>query len=402
MDKLVFANSFVVLQPRVSRHVRDRSPQAVPVPPLVRKLRTEGQLVEYKWVGGAVRSTASNLGTRPKSVPIRDTRSRSLMVLRLRDEIGEQVAQELSSDETIEFAQVPAIRYPQSSTSAIDDNVLWHLKAIGYWSASEFFPTSEQQRTVRIGMIDTGINLAHPTFSGRAIHRRVFNSDASSDTDPAGHGTSVASLMIGAPSAEVRCRGMCDASFFSYAAVPHTSPWDPFAYYSALRAAIDDELHVLNISLAGDHDIAEEKLIADLVEAGTIVVCAAGNFGHHGNPDLFPAALDNVIAVGAVNNKLERAEFSNHGPHVKIHAPGAQVFAAVNDSPGQQAAPLDGTSFAAPLVSAAAALASARAGRPLTAREFESFLNLSEGGADRLCVLNLEELMRAIDRGLKL
>src|SRR5262249_59984979 len=70
-----------------------------------------------------------------------------------------------------------------------------------------------------------------------------------------------------------------------------------------------------------------------------------------------PAALDGVIAAGAVNSEGKPSAFSTTGDHVAISAPGEQVVSTgIN---GYQVA--TGTSFAAPFVTAACALLVSRA-----------------------------------------
>jgi len=94
--------------------------------------------------------------------------------------------------------------------------------------------------------------------------------------------------------------------------------------------------------------------IADAVSHDVVVVAAVGN-GHQSGTDAtpYPAAYPGVIGVGSIDADGERSATSPVGPFVDIVAPGSAVPAYARD--GQLAA-FDGSSFAAPFVSATAAL----------------------------------------------
>ncbi|HEV2772426.1 MAG TPA: S8 family serine peptidase [Thermoleophilaceae bacterium] len=102
-----------------------------------------------------------------------------------------------------------------------------------------------------------------------------------------------------------------------------------------------------------------------------VLVAAAGNTGRR--EKLYPAALPEVIAVGSVDLRGRRSSFSTWGDHVDIAAPGERIVSAHRR--GYRAS--SGTSFAAPFVTAAAALAIARgrrAGRRLRPPEVREAL----------------------------
>ena len=138
----------------------------------------------------------------------------------------------------------------------------------------------------------------------------------------------------------------------------------------AMKRAIDLGAKVINASF-GTEDRAlhpssprPHRDVVDYAMArGCILVAASGNNG--AETRYWPAAYPEVIAVGAVNAGGRPAAFSTRGPHVALCAPGERILTA--DLSGYQYA--TGTSFAAPFVSATAALLVSRAARravPLT------------------------------------
>jgi len=129
---------------------------------------------------------------------------------------------------------------------------------------------------------------------------------------------------------------------------------------------------IINLSLGGPAvSNGFQELMNEVRDAGVIVVAAAGN--EDNDVPFFPAALDGVISVSAVNINKRRASYSNYGYSIDVAAPGGDntpdingdgmpdgiistVGNEVGDESGRQTIeftfrPLEGTSMAAPHVS---------------------------------------------------
>lgn len=143
------------------------------------------------------------------------------------------------------------------------------------------------------------------------------------------------------------CRGMAQ-------------PEDVAAYYRAMRAAVG--ARVINLSVGGESpDPIETDIVRTALEdESCVVVAAMGNSREMGSPPIYPAALNEVIAVGAVDSQGQCACFSNSGPHIMLAAPGVDIMSTVPTYriPGLQSignpplGTLSGTSMATPIVSA--------------------------------------------------
>ena len=111
----------------------------------------------------------------------------------------------------------------------------------------------------------------------------------------------------------------------------------------------------------------EARQLQRAVKAGAVPVAASGNEFNQGNPLEYPASLPHVLTVSAISPDDKPAFFSNENAAVDLAAPGTNIVTAVPaafdpDENGDGFAAVSGTSFAAPMVSAAVAWI--RAARP--------------------------------------
>ena len=122
---------------------------------------------------------------------------------------------------------------------------------------------------------------------------------------------------------------------------------------AGMHYAADHGARIINLSLAGNTHPALADAVAYAQGRGALVVAAAGNKGQ--SSEVFPAAYPGVVAVGSTSPDGGRlSTFSNRGPWVDIVAPGESIVSTSTLTGGY--ASYDGTSFASPIVSAAAAL----------------------------------------------
>ena len=196
---------------------------------------------------------------------------------------------------------------------------------------------------LRIGMLDTGVEVSHPVFRESVVH--VWGCAA--HPVPEVHGTAIASLLIG--QSEVFHGVHPDAELYAadvYCGHPTGGAVD--ALVAAFGWLVQQRVPVINVSLVGPKNATLERVIGSLIGRGYIVVAAVGNDGPAA-PPLYPAAYPGVVGVTAVDAHRRVLIEAARGPQVTFAAPGADLAAAGS---GRGYAAVRGTSFAAPFVAA--------------------------------------------------
>jgi subtilisin family serine protease len=201
-------------------------------------------------------------------------------------------------------------------------------------------------RGPRIGIIDGGV-ASHPSLAGARIEQNGF----AGSPRPTGHGTAVASLIVGEQGRfHGAARGasllVADVYGGSRAAGSATTIAKALSWLAARRA------NAINISLVGPPNRLLERAIDAVRAKGINVVAAVGNDGPAAPPQ-FPASYPGVIAVTAVDARGRALPEAGRAAHLDFAAPGADMAAAL---PGRGYTPIRGTSFAAPLVAARLAI----------------------------------------------
>lgn len=194
-----------------------------------------------------------------------------------------------------------------------------------------------------IGMIDGGVS-AHPSLRNAAIEQRGF---APQGARASGHGTAVASLMVGS---DGRFQGAIPGASLLVADVYGGDPTEgsAVAIARALGWLTARGVRVINVSLVGPANPLLARAIAAAEASGVLIVAAVGNDGPAA-PPAFPASYPGVIAVTGVDKHNHALREAGKALHLDFAAPGADMAAAL---PGRGYARVRGTSFAAPLVTA--------------------------------------------------
>jgi membrane-anchored mycosin MYCP len=251
---------------------------------------------------------------------------------------------------------------------------------------------------VRIAVLDSGVQADVPALRDRVATGKDFlRHDPDGRQDCIGHGTEVASLIVGRPVAGSGLVGLAPGATIVPVRVTEQEDQDSGSgndtqgdhvtlpeFAAAIDWAVDEgRADVINMSLVTTtDDPAVRAAVERAIGKGVVVVAAAGNKGGPNDPNFtpFPAAYPGVIGVGALTSGGVRAFYSQHGDYVDVVAAGDGITAAW---PGGGMKVASGTSFAAPFVAATAALIKERfpqASPVEVARRIEATADPAPGG----------------------
>ena len=226
-----------------------------------------------------------------------------------------------------------------------------------------FYDTLTAVSTPELFIIDSGINWSHPEFAGRAHEDLWKLSDATNFSDEVGHGTMVASAAAGVNVGVAR-----DVKLFNLKIATATGKANILELGQAIDAVIAHALanpnatRIVNASWGVPQNAWLEHKFQQLLDAGIVVVAAAGNTGID-VAAITPAGMPDIITVGAIDRYDIPAGFNNISPsdsglttnsgqRLDLFAPGDGVVVAKATGGYAKAS---GTSFAAGYVSGATA-----------------------------------------------
>jgi subtilisin family serine protease len=258
----------------------------------------------------------------------------------------------------------------------------WYLDRDRAFDAFDALPLF---KSVRVAVIDSGIDSGHPELKGRVADARSFVGGTTADTQ--GHGTFVAGEIAALTDNARGIAGLAPPARLLVAKVVRDDgSIPPWAEARAIRWAVRSGARVINLSLGSlrspvgsetGFSYPEQRAIEYAVRNDVLVVASVGN--GDGAPTTpwpyanYPAALPHVLGVAAYARSGDVPKFSNRDDvYVDVAAPGQDMLSlfpraltARNSSCAEQGYSscgskeyrhADGTSFSSPQVAAAAAL----------------------------------------------
>lgn len=213
-------------------------------------------------------------------------------------------------------------------------------------------------REMKIAIVDSGSPSKHPDIGGNIVLEADFTYNHSGLYDSYGHCTFISGIIGADTNNRLGIAGVLpEVSIYSLRGLEGRNGYIS-DISNAIMAAVDTyHCGVINLSFTAPVDyLTLGNAVKHAVDNGVIVVAASGNKSakENGTELMYPAAYEGVIGVGSIDRNKQRSSFSHYNSSVDVCAPGENVYSTmINGGYGTGR----GTSYAAPYVSAAAAVA---------------------------------------------
>lgn len=249
-------------------------------------------------------------------------------------------------DDVVVFAQARPPKHDEVSAQA---QVLpWGIDRI---DAELVWPSGNTANPVKVGIIDTGISLAHPDLAQNIKGGYNAILPWKNANDDNGHGSHVAGIVAAVNNSAGVVGAAHQADLYAIKVLNASGSGYLSDVIEGIDWAIVQKLQVVNMSLGTSSNIQSlHDAVTRARQSGIVQVAAAGNSG---GAVIYPAAYPEVIAVGATDQTNTVASWSSRGPELDLAAPGVSIYSTYR---GTSYATLSGTSMATPHVAGAAAL----------------------------------------------
>lgn len=163
-------------------------------------------------------------------------------------------------------------------------------------------------KNVTVVILDSGIEISNGIEMERIVEFKDFVNGYESPYDDTGHGTLVAEIIGG----QGDYMGIApNVDFIILKVIDECNRTNPKLILESLNWVIENksvyDIDILNISLGIEYDSKNNNdelinVMNQIIDEGVLVVAAAGNSTLNSQSVLFPANIEDVIAVGSVNN----------------------------------------------------------------------------------------------------
>ncbi len=235
----------------------------------------------------------------------------------------------------------------KSSTRNASTFNSWGVKYIEADKYANYLQKKNLKNEITVAVVDTGIDKTHPFFKNRIKSGGYdFVNKDSDPSDDNGHGTHVSGIIVD-------CTPNLPVKILPVKALGSDNKGTALEAGNGIEYAVNHGADIINLSMYLDsHSDYLDGVIKKAIAKNVTVVVAAGNFDKNTN-DQCPSDVKEAIVVSSIDSSGKKSSFSNYGSTVDVAAPGEFIYSTY---PGGKYEYMDGTSMAAPHITAVCAM----------------------------------------------
>ncbi len=283
------------------------------------------------------------------------------MAVRLPDRAGTQardsVKSAMENRNGVRYAEDNSTHHPLAEPNDPRFNDQYAPQQV---NAPAAWDTTLGSESVTVAVVDQGVKYDHPDLAdqfGSNKGRDFVDNDGDpypTDLQNEYHGTHVAGIAAATTNDGTGVAGISNSRLLSARALGDGGG-STADIADAVQWATDQGADVINMSLGGGgYTNTMKNAVSYATNNGALVICAAGNNGSRGVS--YPAGYDETVAVSALDQNENLADFSQYGDKIDVAAPGVDVLSAWTTSDYNR---ISGTSMACPAAAGVAALGKA-------------------------------------------
>lgn len=285
--------------------------------------------------GADIDALARSVGARPHEQTLL-----GVWVLKVPEGTVPRVVAALSHNPNVEYAEPNGIATIIADPNDPYDNTTCYNTSkagcIKQWAwakiqAYQAWDVTKGSTSVRVAVVDTGIDSTHPDLPRVVAQRDFANNDYNAEDDN-GHGTHVAGTVGALTNNGVGVAGSnWSVSLIAVKVLNSSGSGSYSAIANGITWAADNGAKVINLSLGGTvGSTTLQNAVNYAWNKGVVIAAAAGNSGTSSRT--YPAAYTNCIAVAATDENDAKASFSNYGSSwVDVAAPGVRILSTMPD-----------------------------------------------------------------------
>lgn len=203
----------------------------------------------------------------------------------------------------------------------------WNMECI---NAQNSYEDSKKCSRIKVAVLDSGLDydddvscIEQKDFLGEEEINGIYQ-------DLTGHGTCISGIICSDENSS-RITGLAaNVDLYMARVLDEDNEADINRVVEAIKWAIDKKVHIIHMSFGiKTYSKALNDVVQEAYNKGILMIAAAGNDGTADENEStieYPAALDNVIAVGCTNEKNKKSDFSSSGRELDVVAPGEKIL----------------------------------------------------------------------------